>query len=195
MNFIKNIIKVGSSFFNNGIKNTNISGLSKSIFQEEVATVATGPTHAETAKERLKFMMLENKKREFTLTPQQQQQQKQQQQDAVITTAIESRDDMVSRELDSLSTTKSHSNSNLESTTIIATPSTSSLNNNHIAEKKQELSSIKGVGGVTLSFLNNNGITTIAQLSEITDEQCTLFKSKVKHINNLRKEAQRIISQ
>ncbi|EAL72369.1 hypothetical protein DDB_G0270038 [Dictyostelium discoideum AX4] len=79
-------------------------------------------------------------------------------------------------------------------TTNIDTPITTPVTNNNKNNKIYiDLVNIKGIGPKTIKELNGFGITTSEQLSQLSDEECDKFKSKIKKIYSFRSASQALV--
>ncbi|KAN0008997.1 hypothetical protein ACTFIU_008887 [Dictyostelium citrinum] len=90
-------------------------------------------------------------------------------------------------------TTPSPNNKPIETTFIntpINTPVTNKNSNNKVYI---DLINIKGIGPKTIKELNEYGITTSEQLSQLSDQECDKLKSKIKKIYSFRSASQAIV--
>ncbi|KAM9961429.1 hypothetical protein ACTFIR_004279 [Dictyostelium discoideum] len=76
-------------------------------------------------------------------------------------------------------------------TTTIDTPITTPVFANN--KVYIDLVNIKGIGPKTIKELNGFGITTSEQLSQLSDEECDKFKSKIKKIYSFRSASQALV--
>ncbi|KAM9999735.1 hypothetical protein ACTFIZ_008209 [Dictyostelium cf. discoideum] len=78
-------------------------------------------------------------------------------------------------------------------TTIDSTITTPVTNNNKNNKIYIDLINIKGIGPKTIKELNGYGITTSEQLSQLSDEECDKFKSKIKKIYSFRSASRALV--
>ncbi|KAM9983615.1 hypothetical protein ACTFIY_000350 [Dictyostelium cf. discoideum] len=80
-------------------------------------------------------------------------------------------------------------------TTTTDTPITTPpvTNNNKNNKIYIDLINIKGIGPKTIKELNGFGITTSEQLSQLSDEECDKFKTKIKKIYSFRSASQALV--
>ncbi|KAN0033817.1 hypothetical protein ACTFIV_000291 [Dictyostelium citrinum] len=91
-------------------------------------------------------------------------------------------------------TTPSLSNNKPIETTFINTPINAPVTNKNSNNKVYiDLINIKGIGPKTIKELNEYGITTSEQLSQLSDQECDKLKSKIKKIYSFRSASQAIV--